>query len=364
VSEPPVTEQPVEHRLDRRRFLLRSAEVGLGVAAVGLVGANLLDRRERPWDGSAFPPLRRSRVAVLRASSYERDLESIVVDGLRAVGAQVRGQNVLLKPNLVEYDPSTAINTDPRLVAATVLAFRRLGAASVTVGEGPGHRRDTEYVVDRSGLLDALAAVEAPFIDLNMAPLVRRPLRSRYTSLSELWLPETVVQSDLVVSMPKMKTHHWGGVTLSLKNCFGCVPGRVYGWPKNVLHWAGLEHSIIDVAAAVRPDIAIVDGIVGMDGNGPISGEPRPAGLLVFGTDPVATDATAAHAMKIDPERVYYLREAGRFLGQVHLDELTQTGEDPDRVAVDFRLMPEFAHLRTGSSADAPAGRTGKGSGA
>jgi uncharacterized protein (DUF362 family) len=206
--------------------------------------------------------------------------------------------------------------------------------------------------------------VEAPFIDLNMAPLVRRPLRSRYTSLSELWLPETVVQSDLVVSMPKMKTHHWGGVTLSLKNCFGCVPGRVYGWPKNVLHWAGLEHSIIDVAAAVRPDIAIVDGIVGMDGNGPISGEPRPAGLLVFGTDPVATDATAAHAMKIDPERVYYLREAGRFLGQVHLDELTQTGEDPDRVAVDFRLMPEFAHLRTGSSADAPAGRTGKGSGA
>ena len=201
---------------------------------------------------------------------------------LGIIGESGCGKTVLLKPNLVEFDPSTAINTDPRLVAAAVVAFRRLGAASVTVGEGPGHRRDTEYVVSRSGLLDALHAVEAPFVDLNTAPLMRRPLRSRFTDLRELWLPEVVVRSDVVVSMPKMKTHHWGGVTLSLKNCFGCVPGRVYGWPKNVLHWAGLEQSIVDVAAAVRPDIAIVDGIVGMDGNGPISGEPKNAGLTLL----------------------------------------------------------------------------------
>ena len=350
--------------IDRRTFLLRTAEVGLGVAAAGLVGANLLKHPARSWDKSAFPPVGRSRVAVLRAASYDRDLETIVADGLRQVGADVRGKTVLLKPNLVEFDPSTAINTDPRLVAAAVLAFRRLGAASVTVGEGPGHRRDTEYVVSRSGLLDALHAVEAPFVDLNLAPLVRRPLHSRFTDLRELWLPDVVVNSDVVVSMPKMKTHHWGGVTLSLKNCFGCVPGRVYGWPKNVLHWAGLEQSIVDVAAAVRPDIAIVDGIVGMEGNGPISGERKDAGLLVFGTDPVATDATAAYAMGVDPERVGYLGEAGRFLGQVHLDEVTQAGEDPGRVAVPFRLMPEFAHLRAGSPADAAPARSGKGSGA
>ena len=349
--------------MDRRTFLLRTAEVGLGVAAVGLVGANLLRRPARRWDGSAFPPVGRSRVAVLRAGSYDRDLEAIVADGLHQVGADVSGRTVLVKPNLIEFDPSTAINTDPRLVAAAVLALRRLGAASVTVGEGPGHRRDTEYVVSRSGLLDALHAVEAPFVDLNLAPLVRRRLRSRFTDLRELWLPDIVVRSDVVVSMPKMKTHHWGGVTLSLKNCFGCVPGRVYGWPKNVLHWAGLEQSIIDVAAAVRPDIAIVDGIVGMDGNGPISGDRKDAGLLVFGTDPVATDATAAYAMGVDPERVGYLSEAGRFLGQLHLDELTQAGEDPGRVAVPFRLMPQFAHLRAGSAGNAPPARSGKGSG-
>jgi uncharacterized protein (DUF362 family) len=350
--------------ISRRRFLLRTAEVGLGVTAAGLIGANLLNRPERPWDDAAFAPIGRARVAVLRAGSYDADLETVVEGGLREVGADVRGRSVLLKPNLVEYDASTAINTDPRLVAAAVLAFRRLGARSVTVAEGPGHRRDTEYVVRQSGLLDALRAVEAPFVDLNVAPLVRRPLRSHYSELRELWLPEVVVRSDVVVSMPKMKTHHWGGVTLSLKNCFGCVPGRVYGWPKNVLHWAGLEPSIIDVAAAVRPDLVIVDGIVGMEGNGPINGEPKRAGVVVVGDDPVAVDATAAHAMAIDPERVTYLREAGRFLGQVHLDEITQAGEDVDRAVVPFRLVRQFAYLRAGSAAEAPAPRSGRGSGA
>ena len=84
---------------------------------------------------------------------------------------------MLLKPNLVEFDPGTSINTDPRVVAAAVLAFRRLGAASVTVGEGPGHRRDTMFVVERSGLGDALRAVEAPFVDLNLDAVEPVPLR-------------------------------------------------------------------------------------------------------------------------------------------------------------------------------------------
>ena len=97
----------------------------------------------------------------------------------------------------------------------------------------------------------------------------RVPLRSRYTALGALWLPRAITDADVVISMPKMKTHHWAGLTLSLKNCFGCVPGRVYGWPKNALHWAGLEQAILDVAAAVRPDYAIVDGIVGHGGQRP-----------------------------------------------------------------------------------------------
>ena len=348
-------------RIDRRTFLRRSAIVGTAVAAGGAGTLAYLQRRAVPWDESAFSPPGHARVAVLRANSYEHGLQELVLDGLRVVGADVRGARVLLKPNLVEFDPATTINTDPRLVAATVLAMRRLGAASVTVADGPGHRRDTQYVVESSGMHQALAAVEAPFVDLNTDEVAVRRLRSRYTALAELWLPKTVADADVVVSMPKLKTHHWAGVTLSLKNCFGCVPGRVYGWPKNALHWMGIEAAILDVAAAVQPDLAIVDGIVGMEGNGPISGTPVEAGVLVFGNDPVSTDVVAARLMGIDAERVPYLAEAGRFLGQADMERIDHTGEDPDGEVTPFELLPTFSHLRVGSpegggaTADAPA---------
>ena len=341
--------------LDRRTFLKRAAMVGAGAAAVGL-GAGLTiprlaERFRHPWDSGAFPPPGSPSVAVVRATSYDVDLEGVVLHGLRAIGAEVAGASVVLKPNLVEYDPGTVINTDPRLVAATVLAMRRLGAGSVTVAEGPGHRRDTQFVATSSGLLDALASVDAPFVDLNASALVRVPLHSSFTDLGELWLPRPVVEADVVVSMPKMKTHHWAGATLSLKNCFGCVPGRVYGWPKNVLHWAGLEEAIVDVAAAVRPDLQIVDGVVGMQGNGPIQGMPIAAGVLVFGTDPVATDATAARLMGFEPMRIGYLSQAARFLGQGDLERIRQVGEDPERDAVSFEVLPAFEGLKVGSGA-------------
>ncbi len=344
--------------MDRRTFLKRAALVAAGSAAVGLAGGVLVprvvERLRRPWDAGAFPPPGRPAVAVVRAASYEGDLEGIVLDGLREVGVDVDGRTVLLKPNLVEFDPETVINTDPRLVAATALAMRRLGAASVLVGEGPGHRRDTGYVATASGLADALAAVDTRFVDLNTAELVRVPLHSSFTQLGELWLPAPVVEADVVVSMPKLKTHHWAGATLSLKNCFGCVPGRVYGWPKNALHWAGLDQAIVDVAAAVGTEIQIVDGIVGMEGNGPIQGTPIPVGLLVFGTDPVATDTTAARLMGLDPTRISYLAEAARFLGQGDLERIRQVGEDPEAEATSFDVLPPFEGLKVGSTMDPP----------
>jgi uncharacterized protein (DUF362 family) len=233
------------------------------------------------------------------------------------------------------------------LVAATVLAMRRLGASEVVVGEGPGHRRDTRYVVESSGLGEAQRDVGAPFVDLNVDAVTRVALRSRYTPLGELLLPRAVVDADVVVSMPKMKMHHWAGVTLSLKNCFGCLPGRIYGWPKNVLHWVGIEQAILDIAGAVRPQIAIVDGIVAMEGNGPINGAPVPVGVLVFGNDPVATDVTAATIMGVDPEKVAYLSEAGRFLGQGRLERVTGSGEDVISLVRRLAPAPGFDGITT-----------------
>ena len=331
--------------ISRRTFLLGSATAVAGAAAAASAG-DWLRRAPAPWDHSAFPPPGEARVAVLRATSYDRGLEEIVAGGLQAIGVDVRGASVVLKPNLVEVREGVPINTDPRLVAAAVLSLRRLGASSVTVAEGPGHRRDTKYVRAQSGFDEALRGLDARFVDLNTDSLVQRKLSSSFTSLGSLWLPRTIVEADVVISMPKMKTHHWAGATLSLKNCFGCVPGRVYGWPKNVLHFAGIEPAIIDVAAAVRPRYAIVDGIVGMQGNGPITGIPAKAGVLLFGDDPVATDVIAATLMGIDPSRLGYLAQASRFLGQGNRARIRTEGEDVDRAVVPFDLIPQFASLR------------------
>jgi uncharacterized protein (DUF362 family) len=306
-----------------------------------VIGTRLRDRPAPAlWDLGAFPRPGVAHVAVLTATSYEGDLTTVVRDGLLAIGADLKGAKVLLKPNFVEFDTGSVINTDPRLVAATVLAVRRMGATSVTVGEGPGHRRDTGYVVNSSGLTEALAEVEVPFVDLNTADATSVRLSSRYTQLGEIWLPRAVTEADVVISMPKMKTHHWAGVTLSLKNCFGCLPGRVYGWPKNILHWMGIENSILDIAGAVRPSYAIVDGIVGMQGNGPIDGVQIAAGVLVFGDDPVATDTIASTLMGMDPTKIPYLREAARFLGQGDPAHIVQAGEDPGAFVKPFVPAP------------------------
>src|SRR4029077_14113847 len=127
---------------------------------------------------------------------------------------------------------------------------------------------------------------------------------SQFSRLEKLYLPNTVLGVDLLVSMPKLKTHHWTGATLAMKNLFGVVPSGVYGWPKNVLHWAGIEECIADLHAAFPRQFAIVDGIVGMEGDGPIQGVPKAAGVLVAGSDPVAVDATCCRIMHIDPDKI------------------------------------------------------------
>jgi uncharacterized protein (DUF362 family) len=148
--------------------------------------------------------------------------------------------------------------------------------------------------------------------------------------------------------MPKMKTHHWSGVTLSLKNMFGIVPGSCYGWPKNILHWAGIANSILDINSAVRPHLAIVDGITGMEGNGPIQGTPKSCGLLILGNDPVAVDATCARVMGLRPERIDYLRRAGLLLGHLHEEKILQIGEKPEQVQTSFAVLDDFRHLSIG----------------
>ena len=186
------------------------------------------------------------------------------------------------------------------------------------------------------------------FIDLNHDQVQFVPNRFGATSLRELALPETLRRSDLIVSLPKLKTHHLAGVTLSLKNFFGVMPGIIYGWPKNVLHHVGIGSSILDIAAAVRPHLAIVDGIIGMEGDGPIMGTPRHAGVLVLGTNLPAVDATCSRLMEINPSRIGYLAAASGRLGPIAERHIEQRGETIKDMARRFELLdhPSFKMLR------------------
>jgi len=289
---------------------------------------------------------RRSRAAILHADSYDGPLDRTVIEGLRLFDLSLRDKTVLLKPNLVEYIPGTEVNTNPRLVGAAASAFLALGAKSVVVGEGPGHQRDTILVLAESGLETELQETRIRFVDLNRDDIQKVPLKTSFTGLDCLWLPRTVMTSDFVVSMPKVKTHHWAGVTLSMKNLFGVVPGVAYGWPKNLLHWKGIDRSILDINTAVPAHFVIADGIIGMEGNGPLHGSPRNLGRIVLADDPVAADFVCTRLMGLNPLRVNHLAQAAEFLGNGMAERIVHLGEPMPTTVQAFAILPEFAHLR------------------
>ena len=326
--------------INRRQFLKTSAAASLAP----LLGA--CDQTPR-WQREAYIRPKGSKVAILAAEHYGKSLRDVIYRGIELCRLEVRGRKVLLKPNLVEFDPNGVINTHPAVVEAALDAFKTLGAREVTVAEGPGHRRDNEYLLSASGLADVIKDHRVRYVDLNSDDVRLTELKSAYTHLKQLYLPETLYRADLLVSMPKLKTHHWAGVTLSLKNMFGVVPGSVYGWPKNALHWAGIHGSIVDINSSLPlPRFAIVDGIVGMEGNGPLQGQAKKSGVLLFGSDLVAVDATAARLMKIEPLKLKYLATAGEFLGNLAYEHIEQIGEPVERFQQDFLVIDTFADLK------------------
>ena len=293
-----------------------------------------------------------AHVSILRVPAYDQTLYDTMRRLLAEHLGDIRGRSILLKPNLVEFEAASSINTHPLVVHAAYEAFCAMGAASVLIAEGPGHRRNTLDLADAAGYFRTVPNFEDHFVDLNLDEVTRVRPTAQFSRIKKLYLPNSALGADLLVSIPKMKTHHWVGATLSMKNLFGVVPSGIYGWPKNVLHWAGIEESIVDLHAAFPHHFAIVDGIVGMEGNGPIQGTAKHVGVLVAGGDPVAVDATCCRIMGIDPMRIRYLQLAARggADSQIEEDCIRQTGESIQTVATPFELIPQFQRLRLENS--------------
>jgi len=295
-----------------------------------------------------------SQVHITRETDYNADLASTLgrmYDAFR-VRVPLKGKRVVLKPNLVEYHRDKVINTHPHVIAAVIELCRREGAAEVIVAEGPGHWRNVEYLVSASGLGDVLRHYKVPFIDLNHDEPVKLPNMGRATGMEFLYLSRTIAAAEVVISLPKLKTHHWAGTTLSLKNLFGTLPGICYGWPKNELHWRGIDNSVVDIALTRTPELAIVDGIIGMEGDGPLNGTARPLGALIMGDDLLAVDATCCRLMKLNPQKVGYLQlGAAKKLGMLAELGIEQLGETIAALAQPFETLPDFHELYMGRTA-------------
>lgn len=307
-----------------------------GAAALAGVAKMSIEPKKRP------PARPNSPVVILKAPSYSGELASKMNEGIQACGLDVKGKFVLLKPNLVEFDRSTAINTDVAMVAAALEVFRSLGAADVRIGEGPGHRRDTLDIAALARYRSEIPRFDSLFTDLNRDDVSEQP---GFADLASMYFPNTALRADLIVSLAKMKTHHWAGATLSMKNFFGLVPGSIYGWPKNKLHYIGIDNSIVSLNRIFRKTFAIIDGVVGMEGNGPIQGTPKQAGVMVMGSDLPAVDATCCRIMGIDPAKIAYLQMA-EDLGNIAESSIEQRGETIASVQTDFELFETWRHAR------------------
>jgi uncharacterized protein (DUF362 family) len=288
-----------------------------------------------------------SKVATARCADY--DLERVREAVGRCVGALpglremlTDADCVLLKPNLLSSrsSPDEPVNTHPSIVHATAEIVSSDFGCSVAIGDSCGSLSpsSTNRALENSGVTGIAASTGADVYNVDAQPRASLPFPEGRI-FKEIPLPTNLDQFDLIISLPKLKTHHLTTITGAVKNLLGLVPGA--GKKKAHLlaprpdEFAAL---LCDLFACVRPGAAILDGVVGMEGGGPNNGDPRRMKLIAAGCDLFAVDALCARVMGLDPESVLMLSEgAGRQLGCVHPDEIDVVGEP-----VDSFLCPDF----------------------
>lgn len=287
------------------------------------------------------------KVAVVACADY-RDAEAAVRSALDLLGmtSAFRGKRVLLKVNLMKgAAPHLALNTHPEFVRAVVRVVHAQGGRAI-VADSSGILGLTAEAFRAAGIAAVVAEEGAELLDLDTCRPVRREVAGRI--LREVWVPEVLDQVDVLVTVPKLKTHTLTGMTCALKNQVGILPG---GFKCHIHEVAPtpprLAHAILDLNQAVRFSLAIVDGILGLAGQGKFA-PPTPTrlGAVVAGDNLVSTDAVCAHLIGLRPEAVLTTRYgAERGMGQCDLTGIETVGDAPERLRTAF-LPPGFEPKR------------------
>lgn len=246
-------------------------------------------------------------VAFVNCADYETALASALDELLGHLGgwsALVKpGQKVLVKPNLLsDALPDQAITTHPELVRQVVRGLKKIGAV-VQVGDSPAGPMNLAQVWRKTGMAAVCAAEQVPLLAFEQGG-TRQVSRDGFTFA----IADAVMDADLIVSLPKVKTHALTTLTAAVKNFYGVLPGyqkaqlhKAYPKARN---FSRLLRAIHDV---MPPSLSIADGVVGMEGEGPSNGRPVPLSFLAASTDAVALDLAICQALRIDPRRVPYL---------------------------------------------------------
>jgi uncharacterized protein (DUF362 family)/Pyruvate/2-oxoacid:ferredoxin oxidoreductase delta subunit len=290
-----------------------------------------------------------SLVSVQRVTTYDRQA---VLHAMRAclapwggMGAFVRpGQRVLLKPNLLAgFAPERAVTTHPAVVRAAALLAQEAGGR-VVLGDSPGVGR-LASVVRTAGLAPVLEETGAALADFTTPTEFTVP---QHRVTTRLTLARAVAEADVIISLPKLKTHGQMVFTGALKNQYGLIPGTLKSqWHFRLQRREWLAALILDIHRTARPALAIMDGVIGMEGKGPSGGRPRHVGAILASPDLVALDTLACRLINLEPRLVPTL-EAARAEGLgVAAADIQVVGADWRALCVpDFEKVSKLEDLR------------------
>lgn len=270
--------------------------------------------------------MKKEQVAVVKVKN--RTVSAAVkeaVDRIGGIGHFLKpGQSVILKPNYTGNVPEDSGGVTSCAVLESVIRLvQEAGAGTVTILEGCGTiALGTQKIYENLGVDNLAEHYGVRLLDANLQDLcVRRD--HRFRELSQVSVAEQVYDGSLIINIPVMKTHPLVDVTVAMKN----MNGLLSPYDKRHFHNLNLRRAIVDYHMVLPPYLTIVDGLIGMEGMGPVEGMPVPLGIIMAGRNPVAVDAAAARIMGFDPEEVVYLREASAAgLGPVSEQEIEVCG--------------------------------------
>ena len=238
---------------------------------------------------------------------------------------------VLIKVNFITTKTwDTGATTDPIVVEAIIRKLKNL-PVEIYVVESDATMTNADKAFEATGMKEMCERNGIECINLrHVRDKVEIPIPNG-EALGGVTVPRIVTESA-VVSAAKLKTHTSTGVTLGMKNMFGLLPDKF----KSRYHFKGISKVVVDVNTVLGPALTVIDGFVGMEGRGPVGGDPVQMDLIIAGRDPVATDATACRAIGIDPREVaHILRAYEKGLGKI--DDIEVLGERLEDVTRTFK---------------------------